>query len=666
MLPHSYYPQDYPGHLSKNHDLGFCNDSPPAGRHQLPFEDLSPEQFEQLCWWLIGKDHQIVGCQRIGGPGKKQYGIDLFAFDHLEPSALGVYECKCWQKFTVNKLKTAITDFLNGHWANHASSFTLIVAQKSIENLAKEWPIQRSRLHKAGINAELLTGINLTERIQRFPDILSKFFPGADLVAFGNEWMQRVGFVERLNKTLVDTRPLVAKTAHDFLATSNDKTELTVEHQFMDEWSLKSPWIYLSCILPQGQFYPGSALVILKRDDLMGASITFDQKWLLENFIGTPGAPLRNEYRPFINGVLPDSPEEKERYVIDLKNCRCTLSTYGAEDLAYAADRLTTVLIDSLIQREKVWGASGFPFVRTGGIRVAICTIPKWLWGEILEYSQHHDYEKGDTEWHFFHVASRCLKPYTKTSSAKFTRGLHGIFYVSEDLDDLTYGDQVALLWSPPDILFNGAINPQQWWSCEYAFSWIKDRLIPEIGNWAAKRSFNKARLFLSKHRRKRELLNWWNANALAKDVRIQPLIQHQRFKSIGLLNTVAILQSYFGRKTNDFISTDEMTALYRALIVLLQSGRGYINYIAGSLSIQNRIKSHSEIAKILEQRILSDYLKRNSFSVDYTFRAMMEIFGEEDSWMSEDDKNTVFEALKSFMKHHDQGMLIKRHSKWI
>ena len=87
----SGYPQNYPEHLSEYYDAGYCNDSPPAGYHQLLFEKLNGKQFEQLCWWLIRKDHKVVGCQCLGGPGKKQDGIYLFAFDNLETSKLLVY-----------------------------------------------------------------------------------------------------------------------------------------------------------------------------------------------------------------------------------------------------------------------------------------------------------------------------------------------------------------------------------------------------------------------------------------------------------------------------------------------------------------------------------------------------------------------------------------------
>ena len=170
---------------------------------------------------------------------------------------------------------------------------------------------------------------------------------------------------------------------------------------------------------------------------------------MLENFIGTPGAPLKHEYRPFINGVNPESSREKEQYIIDLKNCRCTLSTEGAKDLAYAADKFTAVFLDSLVEREKAWGASDFPFVNAEDIKVVICTMPKWLWEEVLDFSRQHDYANGNTEWHFFDAAQGCLKPYSKETNANYKRGYHGIFYASEDLQGLTYGVEIALLWSP-------------------------------------------------------------------------------------------------------------------------------------------------------------------------------------------------------------------------
>lgn len=667
MSSHDQYPQDYPDHLSEDNDVGYCNGTLPAGHTPLLFESMSFEQFEQLCWWLIKKDHQVVGCQLLGAPGIDQDGIDIFAFDYLVPSELVVYECKCWQEFRTEKLKEAVTKFLDGRWASYAKSFTLIVAQKSIGKLANEWRIQRDRLHKAGINAELWTGNDLTEKIQRFPDILSKFFPAADHTFFGNEWMQRVGFIEKLHKALVDPRAGIAQMAKNFLEISrSDESKLTVEHRSKDSWSLKRPWLDLNFFLPEGKFYPSSAMVILKRDDLTGASISFDQKWLLNNFIGTPGAPLEHQFRPFINGVVPDLYRAKDKYIIDLKNCRCALSTEGAMDLAYAADRLSAVFMDSLKKKELVWGATDFPFANVGDIRVVICTMPKWLWEEILKFSQQHDYESGDTDWHIFHAALGCLIPYSKESNAKYKRGHHGIFYVSEKLDGLTYGDNVALLWSAPDAMFHDIVSPQGWWSCENAFNWLQKQLIPEVGKWITRRSFNEAKFFFSRRRKKFELLNWWSENARIEDVRIKSLLPNQRYKSIGLLAIVEILQSYFNSSSRDFISAEDMETLYRALIVLLRWGRGHPRYIAGNLSIHSKVETHSEIIQILEQRISSNYLKENLFSVDYTLRAMMGIIGDEDSWVSETELNLVFEALNSFMRHYDLGMLRKRHSKWI
>ena len=666
MSSNSAYPQDYPSHLSTDHDSGFCRTSPPAGCHTLPIDDLFPEQFEQLCWWLLRKDHQIVGCQRLGGNGNEQGGIDLYAFDKFEPSALMVYECKCWNEFPVAKLKGAITTFLEGHWANRVTSFTLIIAQESIDKLAKQWPIEKERLRKAGIsNAELWTGAELTRRIERFPDILSKFFPGADITAFGNEWMQRVGFIERLNKALADPRMEINATAHTYLNTSGDSAKLDQEHVSENNWSLHKPWLRVECILPHSRFYPGSALLLFQRDDLQGASITVDQQWLLQNLICTPGAPLEHEFRPFISGVLTDAATQETKFIIDLKNCRCTLSTDATKALADAVDRLGVVFLDSLNRREVAWGASGFPFVNSRDLKVALCSMPKWLWQEILEFSQLHDIDSGDSEWYMFDRALGCLKPYTKESNETYKRGYHGVFYQSENLDSLTYRDEVTLLWSPPDISFRDEIGLQTWWSCEYAFKWIKDQLIPKIGEWRTRQLFEKARYIFSRNRKRRDALEWWKERALIRDIRSYPLLPELRCKAVGLYNTLVTLQEYFCTSRNDYFSTSEMEGLYHSLIVLLQSERGHLSYIAGNLSIHN-VSSHSEVIHILDQRKSNKQFNVSCKTIDYTLRAMMEVVGNEDSWVCGDDLETVIDALIPLMKRYEQGMLILRHSKWL
>lgn len=658
------FPQDNIPHLSESFEVEGCNQVFPTGDIPLAFERLSPPAFEHLCWRLILKDHQIVGQQLVGGSGSPQHGLDLFAFDYFDPEKLVVFECKCWSKFPADELEKAVSNFLKGAWAKRTSRFTLILAQETLGNLSSKWLDQRGLLQSAGIEADIWTGAQLTERIQRFPDLLSKFFPTADIRFFGNEWMQRTGFIERLSQALADPRPNVVRAAKEYLSNTGTKPTLLDENTFGNQWSIKTPWVHLSSFLPDGQFYPGSALVVLKRNDLMGASITFDQKWLLNNLLCTPGAPLTNEFRPFINGVLPESQDE-ERYVVDLKNCRCTLSDEGMNDLALAVDRLSSKYLEALLRKEAQWGSSEFPVVDYGGPHVAICTLPEWLWQDILDFTNVHDFEKGDTEWHFFDRALGCLKPYSKSDNDTYKRGYHGIFYISRKLEEITYGHEVALLWTPPDMIFDKELSPQKWWPCDFAYTWISEHLIPEVIKWKTRESFNEAKYFFSRSRKRKELFERLNTAVKIGDVRTLELVKFQRYRNMKLHTIVETLQSHFHLRGTTYISTDEMVGLYRALILLLKGKRGHLSYISGSLSIQGQVDSHLSVTRVLEKRISSGELNSDISSVDYTLRAMMSACGDDDNWIPEEDKCTVHEMLLPFMRHYDQSMLIRRHSKW-
>lgn len=662
-------PNNFPEHLSENYDAGFSKYIPPVGTIPLKFDWMDSIQFEQLCWWLLKKDNQIVDCQRIGGKGMEQDGIDLLAFDNYDLQTPIVFECKCWKDFTTDKLTTAIDKFLEGFWAKPGTKFTLIIAQAEIGGkLAKQWLIERDRLRKVGIITEhtIWTGLQLTELIQRFPSILSKFFPFASIDSFGNEWMQREGFIERLSKALVDPRPAVVKVAQDFIIESNSNIELTHEQQSGNEWFIKQPWLHLHCFWPHKQFYPGSALVSFQRDDLKGASITFNQKWLLKNLISTHNAPLEHEFRPFINGVLPDSFSEYEKYIVDLGNCRCSLPKEGVVELAYAADKFAAVFLDALVQKEIAWGAYDFPFVEYAGIRVAICTMPKNLWLAILEFSQQHDYDNGNTEWHIFSNSRHSLRLYTKENSERYKRGHHGIFHISENLEGLIHGDNVALLWTPPDLVWDTEISPQNWWSCEYALSWVRDQLVPVVMEWTIEQHFKRILFLWARKRKKREKLNIWMENYQIRDLRIKSLLNDNFYKTLGLQKTAETLQNYFSIGNNNFYAMSELSALYRSLIILLKSGRGYLGYITGNLAIHTEVNDHLEVIAIIENRISTNQLKPSSPIIDHTLRAMLEMIGNDDKWLSEYELTIVFEGLQPLMAHHDRSMLIKRHSKWI
>ncbi|WP_156315957.1 hypothetical protein [Pseudomonas sp. Pf153] len=156
MSNHEEFPQQWGDHLHAEAPITAQEYVPPKTSSALRLEDMYPEPFEQLCWWLLQKEHTLTGCQRLGNKGKiSQHGIDLFAFDRLSKDRLLVFECKCWKDFTGSNLTAAVDRFLAGEWAKSAGRFTLILAQSTVRSLDQAWVEASLKLSARGIEADL-------------------------------------------------------------------------------------------------------------------------------------------------------------------------------------------------------------------------------------------------------------------------------------------------------------------------------------------------------------------------------------------------------------------------------------------------------------------------------------------------------------------------------
>ncbi|NVZ66044.1 hypothetical protein HX867_28460, partial [Pseudomonas gingeri] len=171
------FPQQWCAHL---HDLASTtvhSQHTPLGASPFSFSDMSGEQFEQFCWWLLRKDHDLVGCQVLGKQGAKpQGGIDLFAFHRSQPDVLRVYECKCWKRFTPGALRHTVDRFLSGRWADTARVFTLVLSSSGVQGFGGEWIEARRKLADRGIEGVIWTAEHLSEKLQAAPDVISRFF----------------------------------------------------------------------------------------------------------------------------------------------------------------------------------------------------------------------------------------------------------------------------------------------------------------------------------------------------------------------------------------------------------------------------------------------------------------------------------------------------------
>ena len=68
-----------------------------ATRHMLHFEDLSPENFERMVFWLVKRSGEFSEAQHFGGAGDK--GRDVLAYIHTGKGREKWYiQCKKYNK----------------------------------------------------------------------------------------------------------------------------------------------------------------------------------------------------------------------------------------------------------------------------------------------------------------------------------------------------------------------------------------------------------------------------------------------------------------------------------------------------------------------------------------------------------------------------------------
>ncbi|PUB37704.1 hypothetical protein C8K66_101410 [Pseudomonas sp. GV105] len=682
-------PQDWPGHLSKQAVVEPISKVSPAGEVLLDFAAMPAVTFEQLCWWLLTKDQVLHGCQRLGVSGSGQGGIDLFAYDDQFPGRLNVYECKAWKNFDVTSLSETVSTFLNKDWAKSTRAFTLILAQQEIGTpLARRWHSEKQRLKAVGIEGELWVSDRLTQQVQAHPDIISKFFPGAHVEAFGNIWMQRVNFFETVSKAVFDPRPAVAEAAKAFIAESgasvavadNQGFPRTVEEGGVGHpsafaidgvfrrvsnngrhWLYRGPWFSFSVMLPDQHSTGTSAAFDFNQGDLKGVTITVGNDWLLKRFLFSSGAPLTNTGRAFIVGPMLG---EKSEYLIDLPSCRLNLGEDVVQELADVADLLTEVMRDELKALENNWSAIDFPFVDWSGTRkVALACLRKDVWAEVCSFAEVHDYEKGNSQWNMFDGHPSLLRPWHRQANDQFEEGYHALISSSKRYS-FSSDDEVTLLWQPDDLVSNRALSPRGWWSCQYAFDWFNNELLPEVKRFILSREYGGRLKRLLKLRKYHDFSSYLDYIFVAKDVRKQSLVQHGLI-SKDIVSTVKDLQSFFAgsRSQAPYLRHGDVENLYRAIVVLASGSRGYLGYIAGSLSLEDAPKNHTQLIGMVNQRLDSGLVGSSVSEADYALRAMLELLNDTDDWLTETQLVSVKHLLLPLARVYDDALLVERHT---
>ncbi len=143
---------------------------------ELPFHELSWENFERLCLRLASIDGQPEHCQRYGTAGQNQQGIDIYSRVGGE-RPFHVYQCKRYEEMDPVDIRDAVAKFTGGKWKPQTARLVLCTSVLTERTqLADEIESQTTALASEGIAFDVWGRTELAAQLKSRPDFVDDFF----------------------------------------------------------------------------------------------------------------------------------------------------------------------------------------------------------------------------------------------------------------------------------------------------------------------------------------------------------------------------------------------------------------------------------------------------------------------------------------------------------
>jgi hypothetical protein len=219
---------------------------------ELPFKELTWENFERLCLRLVRLEADVERCQMYGERGENQAGIDLYA-RKISTNKYTVYQCKREKNFGAKKIEAAVNKFLESEWVVQTNHFVLCT-QESLKSKqrADAFKTQSEVLSAKGISLICWDSDELSIKLKAHPEIVDDFFGRAWVVAFCGE----------VQAESLDKKPIEDSLIQNYQAWVINKTSYFIVPGLPENFSIINDWIPLSATRIKGDKEPFKAELI--------------------------------------------------------------------------------------------------------------------------------------------------------------------------------------------------------------------------------------------------------------------------------------------------------------------------------------------------------------------------------------------------------------------
>ena len=568
---------------------------------KLPFEDVTPENFERLIARLAeSPTGSRVQAFRYGKPGSTQEGIDVVVID-ARAGLCDYYEGKRRAKVAKGQITAWIEKFLAGEHSADARRFVICTTFNVFEvtDLAKEWKHCAMLLAKHEIDGDLWDGQKIQDMLRHRPDIVREMFSDEVASRF----------------CVLALTPLPEPPQQRFEAQRIVLFERSL--------SLQNVSVHCEVMLPgKGEMKTG-ALLSFARRDLSGISISISGKDLVQWMQWRVHAPI-HATRPFAPEMLDDS----DRVVLMASTARLILTKQEAEHLDWVLRTAWTVFYKNAAEELTRYRCGSFSRLHGSTGPFVLASVDRTLWRAMLEFARAHDFADGEGRWYMFDSAPGCLKPYTHQDNERFDRGYHAVLYAYNASGIwLPWERRVLIGWDvPSDFSSPAQVSPRANWDAQFTHDWLLEELIPEVLRWertSLRQPVRKSR-FWNRSVSVSTRTQSPDISALAWSAASGSSLHTVPVEFDALRDCVAMLQSHFnGRRS----AAEIEPALSRAVLLAIDRVMTFAElehegYLRGCLGIE----AAEPLSSGVRARARVDAHGTSQAAMDYRLRGLLEV----------------------------------------
>jgi hypothetical protein len=511
---------------------------------------------------------------------------------------------------------------------------------------------------------DIWNGERLSEELKRFPEIVEAFYRQDVVQALCQPWELRQRLLVLMQKSYRDqggiplSDTIVPNEEQEdmtrFLAEKT--TQLGGDGLFCKNFSYTDAFIRIDSFLPTERDYYGSCLITIAQENLHGGFFSLGHTNIMRLFLRGTRTSIR-KYRPFF---LHESPDQ-QRVTIQLGGGGAYLHDLSFKALCQGSDALADAYIDALKKLEASWGARRFPFIHKDSLVVSLGHMDIWLWDAILSFAERHDVDAGTSDWHMFDAPSGWLKVYTKAQSKSLNRGYHALISARKVSDA---ADQVRLCWHRPEAMVHETIGERDYWTCEFTFNWLQDKLIPTVLQeiWCA----GHPRPWMSSKRQRYEAeFRTWAQYHQIVDPRSPNLASYTAAHGMqGLWSVISELQKNYSTYRYEFPIAGQIVAGICKMLSFLaaRADMDYWGYVSSTFQLKatNKQEIISEIQS--KERLIASE-EDATWMVDVAMRVAMEMLRNGDIQLTSDEVGSCLELLRPIIEIYELADLIDRHT---